>query len=186
MISSKHFSKALLISILFSAISMSTYSQDKAQKGGIDVSLGISDYSEFLSFKSVLGVYHLNLNYRISSCFSAGVDLGYGGFKSYGWNTGSMLWASTFLYSLNGYFHLTPMVAKKPNPRFDVYLKGKIGGNSINIIDDDSPYQDRTELDWGVYAGCKFRILQSAGIYTEVGYGKYTFTQFGLYVGIGK
>lgn len=185
-----HFIRILLLTAFFQTLSMLAYSQDKGSQKPISINLGISDLWDFMDYSNVYGVYNLNANYRIIPYVAVGVEAGYGGLKYVDYYTNSTsLGGHAIFYSLNGYFYFTPLFSENPNPRLDLYLKGKLGGISFIQTDDrmgDPQDLDKFKFDYGIYAGCKIRIFNSFGAFAEIGYGKATYTQFGLYIGLGK
>ncbi len=189
-IAKKQVIKVLMLTALFQTISLASFSQNQVQPNPISINIGISDLWDFMDYNNVYGVYNFNANYRITPYVAAGVEAGYGGLKLYDYfNNTTSIGGHAIFYSLDGYFYFTPLYSENPHPRLDLYLKGKLGGISFILTDEemgDPQDADKFEFDYGIYAGCKIRIFKSFGAFAEIGYGKATFTQFGLYIGLGK
>ncbi len=69
------------------------------------------------------------------------------------------------LYHLNLNYHLIPYVIKEKNPRFDLYISGRLGGAYINS---NLTGQD---VSWNYYLGGGFAwyITRHIGVHTEYG-----------------
>jgi hypothetical protein len=69
------------------------------------------------------------------------------------------------IYNLHLNFHLLPYLVKDKNPRFDLYLAGRLGGNYIK-----SDYSDKNYF-WNYFLGGGFAwyFTRSVGVYSEFG-----------------
>lgn len=179
--------KKLLYLVLLIILTIPSFAEDKPKSGNFDLRIGISDMGEFLNYRNVYGVYNLNIEYRASKYLSGGVQLGYGAYKSYNSITGkNTIRAHIFMYNLSACVYLTPLFNKKPEPKADFYLKGKIGAYSLSPLENYVYLSRETRFDYGGYVGVEYNPLKRLGIFAEVGYGEITFSQVGLSLKFGK
>lgn len=171
------------ITIIASLVILSqlSFAQDNSALKKMDVSIGLSDLGGFMDYGIVRGVYNLNLDYRVSKHFSTGVQFGYGRLLFYNYLGGeNVVGGNIYRYAATGSFHLTPFIIKKENPKLDIYLKGKIGGQTGTTTEVYSYQGTFNFLDYGAYFGVSYNPIKKIGIYGELGYGKVSYSQFGL------
>ncbi len=112
--------------------------------------------------------YYLELNYGILDYVEAGL---YGGYTriqmweqlsptgSVGYRTGA------YIYGVNCNFQLLPLVIKKDDLRFDLYISGKLGGLTLNS---KKSYEEHS-----VGAGATLYLFRHLGFFGEYYHGKF-------------
>lgn len=126
---------------------------------------------------NTVGNYRLEANYGISNLIEAGVFFGFSTFESrkLNWADTTMLRNDSFtpFYGINCNLHLLPLLIKKDDFRFDLYLTGKLGGVFFTSPSGYSPHGYSTE--YGLGAGVSYYLGKHLGLYAEYCYGKYYF-----------
>ncbi len=114
------------------------------------------------------GRYCLELNYGILDYVEAGL---YGGY------TRIQMWeqvssagyvgyrADAYIYGVSCNFQLLPLVIKKDDLRFDLYISGKLGGLTLNS---KKSYEEHS-----VGAGATFYLFRNFGFFGEYYHGKF-------------
>lgn len=175
--------KKLTISTALVLVALFSFGQENSFKKYMEVRVGISDLGGFMDYNNnVNGIYNLNLNYRFSKYFGAGIQGGYGGLKTNAYATGGedIHYGNLFRYAASGTFYISPLFLKKENPKFDLYIRGVVGGQTAFVKE---PYPNPgtyNRFDYGGYVGFNYSPFKNIGIYGEVGYGNRSHSQFGI------
>lgn len=149
-----------------------------------DLYIGLSDYGSFMSFKTTNGIYNLGLDYRITKYFGLGLQVGYGQLlDQYGTvQSEGFTGMHLYRYAAVGDFHLLPLFIESANSKLDLFVRGTIGGQYAKATDDYSGPDSYNKVDYGAYFGISYNPIKVLGIYGLIGYGNFSFTQFGLSV----
>lgn len=178
--------KKLTIFAILILISIYSFGQEKLYKRHLEVRIGISDLGGFMDYSNVYGKYILNLNYRFSKYFGAGIQAGYGGVKNYNYfEGGSSQSGNVFGYVATGTFYISPLIFKTESSKLDLYIRGQIGGQTAIVKEPLTP-GTYNSLDYGCYFGLNYSLLRRIGIFGEVGYGNLTYSQFGISFKLSK
>ena len=147
----------------------------------MEVRIGLSDLGGFMDYNNVYGIYNLNLNYKFSKYYSAGIQVGYGGVKTYDYyDGGSVQSGNIFRYAATGTLYLSPLFLKNENSKFDLYIRGVIGGQTA-LAKEPYPNPGKyNSVDYGFYGGFNYAPFKNIGIFGELGYGNLSYSQFGI------
>lgn len=167
---------------VISLLMLTSFGQDSYIKNRLNFKAGYSRYATGSYIVSsgqqkalTIGNYRLDANYGISNLIEAGVYVGFSTFESQkiNWANTTILIndSSTPFYGINCNFHLLPLIIKKDDFRFDLYLTGKLGGLFFTSPSGYSPHGYLTE--YGLGAGAAYYIGKHLGLYAEYCYGKY-------------
>ena len=136
-----------------------------------------------MKYNRVYGNYQLSTFYRISPSFSLGIQGAYAGMRmnnyatTFGENT--TIYAHAISYNLAGKVYFTSLLSNKDDRKLHIYAKGKVGAVTyIPVIEE--VLVEGTYFDYGLYLGIEYTPIQRVGVLFELGYGKKTFTQFGI------
>lgn len=171
--------------LCFLSILIGAYSQGDTFLQRSRITIGISDFDRIFKYTGSYGNYSLSYNYSLTDNLEVGAYFGYMGLFQYYYIPDYKTVSNTLFYGLNAYYHFSQYFSNNSSPKLDLYLKGKIGGFSI-LNDNYLPDTNDNNFDWGTYAGIAYYPWKRFGIYGEIGYGKYTYTQIGLSLKIGK
>jgi len=175
----RRFILSLSIVLLFV---ISIQGQESSKNSKVELGIGITDFSSFLSYKGMYGNYQLSAFYKIANSFSLGIQGAYAGFKMNDYATGgnATIYEHVISYNLAGKVCITSLLSDKDNRKLHVYAKGKLGALTyIPVIEEYSI--EGTRFDYGAYLGIEYTPFQRAGAFLELGYGKFTFSQFGVF-----
>ncbi len=171
----------LTIATVLIFLSLCSFAQENSFKKQLEVSLGLSDLGGFMDYNNVKGVYNASFNYKFSKYFSSGAQFGYGQLQLYNYLTDeNIVGGHIYRYAATGNFHLTPLIISHDNPKMDLFIKGKIGGNTTINQDPNSNSGTKNRIDYGCYFGVKYNPIKSLGVYVELGYGNISYSQFGI------
>ena len=175
----RRFILSLSIVLLFM---ISIQGQQSGEDRKIELGIGITDFGGFLKYNNVYGNYQLSTFYRISPSFSLGIQGAYAGFKLNNYATGgknTTIYAHAISYNLAGKVYFTSLHSEKDDTKLHVYAKGKVGAvTHIPVIEE--VHVEGTDFDYGLYLGIEYTPIQRVGVLFELGYGRKTFTQFGI------
>ena len=190
--------KHIIISFLILGSLISLSAQEGEVLNKFDLRFGFVDNGNFLSYKNTRANLRLDLDYNLSKFISLGTYIGYGqsieeSYSSPPSEDEPQLVAQGYFYGMNAYYHFSPHFLKPAaQTKFDLYLKGKVGGVTSKI---ESSYVDEfnleedgyfTRFDYGVYLGASYYPIKRVGLNAEIGYGKNYITKIGIAVKLGK
>lgn len=161
---------------------ISIQAQQSREETKIELGIGITDFNSFLGYKGAYGNYQLSAFYRISNSLSMGIQGAYAGLKlnNYGIGGNTTLGAHVISYNLAGKVYFTSLLSNKDDRKLYVYAKGKVGAlTHIPVVEE--VLIEGTHFDYGIYLGIEYTPFQRAGAFLELGYGKKTFSQFGVF-----
>jgi len=176
--------RQLAIGLICFCFSISSFTQETKGINEFSVFAGISDYGSFMNFKTTKGIYNLGLNYRFTKYFDVGIQMGYGQLlDEYGSLPGANSIAMhLYRYSVKGGFHILPLFNITQNFPLDIFLRGCIGGLSAIATEAYTGPASYSKADYGIYLGIKYNPIKRLGIYGEVGFGNFSYSQFGVSV----
>ncbi|MEX0987077.1 MAG: hypothetical protein WD052_06320 [Bacteroidales bacterium] len=170
-----------LLLILSVFISQNIIAQIGQNKYNYEIGIGISDFGEFLNYKTTKGVINLNTNFWLSKHVDVGVQAGIGRqFDQYGTVTNNSIGMYLFKYSTISRFHFLQLPIKSQDSKIDFYLKGILGGQTVKRVEEFTSPNVNTEVDYGIYFGIRYNPIWLLGIYGEIGAGRFSYSQFGL------
>lgn len=156
-------------------------SQIDHNKNKTEISIGLSDFGEFLNYKTTNGVINLNVNVWLSKHVDVGIQAGIGRlFDQYGSGIDKSIGMYLYKYSTTSRFHFSPFFFKDQDSKIDTYLKGLIGGQTVKVLQEISSPYINTEVDYGLYLGIRYNPIWLLGIYGEIGVGRFAYSQLGL------
>ncbi|MFA5648873.1 MAG: hypothetical protein WC951_11265 [Bacteroidales bacterium] len=167
--------KIVLLSLLTLGLASISFGQSSYLNNRLSFKLGVSKTPELANWRSkfMSNNFWLESNYGHSKFFESGVYLGYTNFSNYTKPTEEILQAYTtnaFFYGVNTNFHIMPLLNFTNEPRFDVYISGKIG-----LLSFDAPKNTNitgTQLDAAINIGASYFIFRHLGVYAEFGFSK--------------
>jgi len=162
---------------------VSIQGQQNKEDKKIELGIGITDYGRFMKYNGVYGNYQLSAFYRISNSFSVGIQGSYAGLKLNNYATtieeNTTIYAHAISYNLAGKLYFTSLFSERDDRKLHVYAKGKVGAVTyIPVIEEYSI--EGTRFDYGAYLGVEYTPFKRVGAFLELGYGKGTFSQFGI------
>jgi len=170
--------KILLIWLLCSICGASASAQNSFIKDRLNFKSGISFYPQRSEHDSKPINLRIESNYGFWGLLEAGVYLGIGRFTYWTpMENNSRTALNTFspFYGLQTNFHILPLLIKKNDFRFDLYLTGKFGGNYLSIPKGSDP-QPGHHTEYGFGGGFAFYLWKHTGFYTEYSIGKYSYS----------
>ena len=176
----RRFILSLSIVLLFM---ISIQGQQSGEDRKIELGIGITDFGGFLKYNNVYGNYQLSTFYRISNSLSVGIQGAYAGLKMNNYATAiggnTTIYGHAISYNLAGKVYFTSLLSNNDDRKLHVYAKGKVGAVTyIPVIEE--VLGGRTYFDYGAYLGIEYTPFQRVGAFFEIGYGKNTFSQFGI------
>ncbi|MFO7933349.1 MAG: hypothetical protein R6U78_04620 [Bacteroidales bacterium] len=159
---------------------MSIQGQQHMENPKIEVGFGITDFNRFLKYNEVYGSYQLSAYYRISNSVNVGIQGAYAGIKLFNYAGGNNTFGGHIVsYNLAGKVYLTSFLSNKDDRKLHVYAKGKAGALTYIPVSEEV-FVDGTYFDYGAYLGIVYTPFLRIGAFLELGYGKNTFSQFGI------
>jgi len=130
----------------------------------------------------------LEANYGFGRCVEAGPYFGLARYWYWGpiennIRSGARI-VSPFL-GLQSNFHVLPLLIKKNDFRFDIYLTAKYGTHYFNVAEGSSP-QHGFYSEYGLGLGIAFYLFKHMGFYTEYSIGKYSYYTDSMRAGFEK
>ncbi len=175
----RRFIFSLSIGLFFVISIQGQHSKDDKK---IELGIGITDYSRFMMYKGMYGNYQLSAFYRISNSLSVGIQGAYAGFRLSNATTiggYTTIYAHAISYSLAGKLYFTSLFSERDDRKLHIYAKGKVGAVRYVPVS-EVPRIEGTYFGYGAYLGIEYTPFQRAGAFFEIGYGKETFSQFGI------
>jgi hypothetical protein len=175
-----HLKKTFPLLLLFSLYSLIIFGQDSYIRNRWNFKTGYSQYitNRSINNKSIIvGNLRLEANYGITNFIEAGIYIGYSRIES-----SKINWADTTImlnkcftpfYGINCNLHLLPLLVKKDNFRFDLYVSGKLGG--LYFVSPLGYYPHGHSAEYGIGGGLSFYLGKHWGFYSEYCFGKYFF-----------
>ncbi|MFZ4726451.1 MAG: outer membrane beta-barrel protein [Paludibacter sp.] len=172
---------ALFFLLTFYCLINTLNAQNALIKGRITVKASYSKYRPMFLNGAKPGNWRMEINYGLMKYLETGIYIGYSRFYALSLHqvaSGSNIGRTNSpFYGININIHLLPLLIKKDDFRFDLYLLGKFGGNYYFTNADYFPERGhRTEYGFGV--GISFYLWKHTGIYAEYSRGKYSYYDY--------
>lgn len=162
--------------ILVSSVSIAL-SQQSYLKNRYSFKFGISLYPKSSDFVSKPLNLRMEANYGLWRCVEAGAYFGIGQYWYWGPienNISSGEKVISPFFGLQTNFHILPLLIKKSDFRFDLYLAAKYGSHFFNVPEGSSPPRGFNS-EYGLGIGLAFYPWKHMGFYTEYSIGKYSY-----------
>lgn len=166
------FTLIILISTISIALSQQSYIKNR-----YNFKLGLSLYPK----EDFIGSKPMNLrieaSYGIWGFVEAGAYFGIGRYDYWGPTQNNIspgLRVFSPFYGIQSNFHMLPLLIKKNDFRFDVYLAAKYGGHFFNVAEGSAPPRGFYS-EYGLGLGIAFYPWKHTGFYTEYSIGKYSY-----------
>jgi len=178
--------KHIIISFIFLGILLPTSAQKGEVLNKFDLRFGMVDNGQLLNYSGTKGNLRVDFDYNLNKFIGLGCYIGYAQFKTVSYSeppSDTHIYGEGYYYGINAYYHFSPLFLKsETQSKFDLYLKGKIGGISTKLENNTT----NTRFDYGVYLGASYYPLKRFGLNAEFGYGETSISKIGVAIKLGK
>lgn len=172
--------KLLLICFLCSICVTSVSAQNSFIIGRWNGKFGINWLPKADESSAIRPAVRFEANYGITRYIEAGLYAGaaFPHGMIYEFTDNSISGYGTFTvmptYGINVNFHPLPLLIKKDDFRFDLYIAAKFGGHYCSIAEGNVPTHGNM-VEYGLGLGFSFYIFQQLGLFAEYSYGQYDY-----------
>lgn len=169
--------KVLIILFLIQQLVVHCSAQESSLKNRCNFKLGFSSYPAKDEYSTFTPTLRAEGNYGINKFIETGLYLGVGRVEAMIFSTPTSAYGefkTMSFFGINANFHLLPLITKKDDSRFDLYIKANLGGHYCNVPEGNFP-SDGIIAEYGIGLGLSYYIFDHWGLFAEYSYGEFDY-----------